>query len=107
MVCNDPTAEAWFAETRDLRRSGIAIAAMTRMIPTTMRSSITEKPQVLFLMHVLLEQLKYIGGKRHVEGHPISPRLGPGPGDSPSLRVGVPVRVETGWRRPPGALLGT
>src|SRR5579862_2026623 len=47
MVCRDPTAADSFAAIRADRRLGIAIAAMTRIIATTIRSSINENP--LFL----------------------------------------------------------
>jgi hypothetical protein len=41
------TAEAWLAAFRDDSRFGIAIAAMIRMIATTISSSIKEKPRSL------------------------------------------------------------
>ena len=44
----EPTAEASFAAIFDLIRFGIAIAAMIRMIATTIRSSISEKPAAFF-----------------------------------------------------------
>src|SRR5260370_10831221 len=44
MVRREPTAEASFAAIRDRRRFGIAIAAMIKMIATTINSSINENP---------------------------------------------------------------
>ena len=45
----EPTAEDSFAAIFDLIRFGIAIAAMIRMIATTIRSSIREKPFCFFI----------------------------------------------------------
>jgi hypothetical protein len=39
-----PTALDWFAAIRDRRRLGIAMAAITRIIATTISSSIKLKP---------------------------------------------------------------
>lgn len=47
MVRNEPTAEASLADMRARIRFGIAIAAMIRMMPTAMSSSIREKPLLL------------------------------------------------------------
>src|SRR6266480_3016355 len=55
MVRSEPTAEASFAAIRDLRRFGIAIAAMIRMIATTISNSIREKPFCFFMMLDLLD----------------------------------------------------
>ncbi len=44
MVRREPTAEASFAAIRDRRRFGIAMAAMIKMIATTINSSINENP---------------------------------------------------------------
>jgi len=44
MVLRDPTAEDSFADILAAIRFGMAIAATTRMIATTIRSSINEKP---------------------------------------------------------------
>jgi hypothetical protein len=49
-VRSDPTADAWLAAIRDRSRFGIAIAAMMRMIATTINSSINEKPRVLLFI---------------------------------------------------------
>src|ERR1700722_15520219 len=46
----EPTAEASLAAIRDRSRLGIAIAAMIRMIATTINNSISEKPFSFFLM---------------------------------------------------------
>jgi hypothetical protein len=54
IVRRDPTAEAWFAAIRERSRSGMAIAAMIRMIATTISSSISEKPREFFLITLLL-----------------------------------------------------
>jgi hypothetical protein len=43
-VRNEPTAEASFAAMRERSRLGIAIAAIIRMIATTINSSMSEKP---------------------------------------------------------------
>src|SRR3954462_5261277 len=44
MVRIEPTADASFAAIRERRRFGMAIAAMIRMIATTINSSISENP---------------------------------------------------------------
>jgi hypothetical protein len=44
MTCSDPAAAASFADIRARIRFGIAIAAMIRMIATTISSSINENP---------------------------------------------------------------
>src|SRR5437588_13014507 len=44
MVHNEPTCEDWLAAIRAFRRLGIAMAAMMRIMVTTIRSSISEKP---------------------------------------------------------------
>jgi hypothetical protein len=44
MVRREPTAEDSFAAIRDRRRFGIAMAAMIKMIATTISNSIREKP---------------------------------------------------------------
>jgi hypothetical protein len=49
-VRKEPTAEAWFAAIRERSRFGIAIAAMIRIIATTINSSIREKPLELFFI---------------------------------------------------------
>src|SRR5437764_344606 len=46
----DPTAEASLAEILARSRLGMAIAAMMRMIATTIRSSINEKPFCFFIL---------------------------------------------------------
>src|SRR5712664_2818147 len=56
MVRREPTAEASFAAIRDRRRLGIAMAAMIKMIATTISSSIREKPFCFFMMLDLLEK---------------------------------------------------
>jgi hypothetical protein len=50
MVRIEPTAEDSFAAMRDRRRFGMAIAAMIRMIATTIKSSIREKPFCFFML---------------------------------------------------------
>src|SRR5277367_1625181 len=52
----EPTADASLAAIFDLMRFGIAIAAMIRMIATTIKSSIREKP-FCFFMHISLRSL--------------------------------------------------
>src|SRR6266852_239340 len=46
----EPTADASFAAIFERSRLGMAIAAMIRMIATTIRSSMSEKPFCLFRM---------------------------------------------------------
>jgi hypothetical protein len=46
----EPTAEASLAAIRDRRRFGIAIAAMIRIIATTISNSISEKPFCFFIL---------------------------------------------------------
>src|SRR6267143_2953282 len=45
---NEPTAEASFAAIFERSKLGMAIAAMIKMIATTIKSSINEKPFCLF-----------------------------------------------------------
>jgi hypothetical protein len=56
MVRSEPTAEASFAAIRDRRRFGIAMAAMIKIIATTISNSIREKPFCFFIMLDLLEK---------------------------------------------------
>src|ERR1700680_1880663 len=49
-VRSEPTAEAWLAAIFDRNRFGMAMAAIIRMIATTIKSSIKEKPFFLFRM---------------------------------------------------------
>jgi hypothetical protein len=49
-VRSDPTAEAWLAAIRERSKFGIAIAAMIRMIATTINNSISEKPRGPFFI---------------------------------------------------------
>jgi hypothetical protein len=44
IVLIEPTADASFAAIRDRSKLGIAIAAMIKMIATTISNSIKEKP---------------------------------------------------------------
>jgi hypothetical protein len=46
----EPTAEASLAAIRDRRRFGIAMAAMMRIIATTISNSISEKPFCFFIL---------------------------------------------------------
>jgi hypothetical protein len=50
MVRSEPTAEASFAAMRERSKFGIAIAAMIKMIATTIKSSIREKPFCFFML---------------------------------------------------------
>jgi len=43
-VRSEATADAWFAAIFDRIKLGIAIAAMIKMIATTINNSISEKP---------------------------------------------------------------
>jgi hypothetical protein len=56
-VRREPTAEASFAAIRDRRRFGIAMAAMIRMIATTISNSIRENPFCFFIKLFLLESV--------------------------------------------------
>ena len=47
-VRSEPTAEAWLAAILARSRFGMAIAAIIRMIATTIKSSISENPFCLF-----------------------------------------------------------
>jgi len=49
-VRKEPTADDWFAAMRERSRLGMAMAAMIRMIATTIKSSISENPLELFLI---------------------------------------------------------
>src|SRR3974390_1930087 len=49
IVRSEPTAEDSLAAIRDLSKFGIAIAAMIRMIATTISNSIREKPFCFFM----------------------------------------------------------
>jgi hypothetical protein len=50
MDLKDPTADASLAAIFERSRLGMAIAAMIRMIATTIKSSMSEKPLCLFRM---------------------------------------------------------
>src|SRR5260370_26327479 len=63
MVRREPAAEASFAAIRDRRRFGIAMAAMIKMIATTISNSIREKPFCFFMMLDLLEI--FYGARAH------------------------------------------
>src|SRR5258707_15723712 len=63
IVRREPTAEASFAAIRDRSRFGMAIAAMIRMIATTISNSIREKPFCLFMILVLLERIQRAKGR--------------------------------------------
>src|SRR5204863_6584888 len=69
MVRIEPTAEASFAAIRDLRRFGIAMAAMIRMIATTISNSIREKPFCFFMMLDLLDNF-YVARARYTYRKP-------------------------------------
>jgi hypothetical protein len=53
-VRSEPTAEAWLAAIFERSKFGIAIAAIIRIIATTIKSSINEKPFSLFRIIGLL-----------------------------------------------------
>ena len=55
IVRREPTADASFAAIFDLIKFGIAMAAMIRMIATTISNSIREKPFCFFMMLDLLD----------------------------------------------------
>src|ERR1700722_8460898 len=60
MVRMDPTADASLAAIFARNRLGMAIAAIIRIIATTIKSSISEKPFCLFRM-VLLKLAEVVG----------------------------------------------
>src|SRR5271156_2478404 len=54
MVRIEPTADASLAAMRERSKFGIAIAAMIKMIATTISNSMSEKPFcLLFILHLL------------------------------------------------------
>src|SRR5690242_12638893 len=57
MVRSEATHEASLAAMRDLKRFGMAMAAMIKMMATTISNSISEKP-FSFLISVSLVQLE-------------------------------------------------
>src|SRR5437773_11542030 len=69
MVRIEPTAEDSFAAIRDLRRFGIAMAAMIRMIARTISNSIREKPFCFFMMLDLLDNF-YVARARYTYRKP-------------------------------------
>src|SRR5207302_3819273 len=69
MVRIEPTAEDSFAAIRDLRRFGIAMAAMIRMMATTISNSIREKPFCFFMMLDLLDNF-YVARARYTYRKP-------------------------------------
>src|SRR5271169_1199883 len=56
IVRSEATDEASFAEIRALSRFGMAMAAIIRMIATTIKSSISEKPFCVFRISSFLRQ---------------------------------------------------
>src|SRR5690242_13891528 len=52
-VRSEPTAEAWLAAIFDRNRFGMAMAAIIRMIATTIKSSINEKPFCLLRIELI------------------------------------------------------
>jgi hypothetical protein len=56
IVRHDATAEASFAAIRARSKFGIAIAAMIKMIATTIKSSISEKPFWFLRIFIFLRQ---------------------------------------------------
>jgi hypothetical protein len=50
MVRSEPTAEASLAAIFDRKRLGMAMAAIIKIIATTIKSSMSEKPFCLFRM---------------------------------------------------------
>src|SRR5216684_3991456 len=63
MVRTEPTAEDSFAAIFERSKFGIAMAAMIRMIATTISNSIREKPFCFFMMLDLLE--KFYDARAH------------------------------------------
>jgi len=57
-VRSDATAEAWFAAILDFSKFGMAIAAMIRMIATTISNLINENPWFRFLMFLTSRQYR-------------------------------------------------
>lgn len=68
----DEMQDASFAEMRARNRLGIAIAAMTKIMATTMSNSISENPFGVFCLMELLaatQRLRSLSGREHPEGH--------------------------------------
>src|SRR6516164_5926916 len=63
-VRSEPTAEAWFAAIFDRNRLGMAIAAIIRMIATTIKSSMSEKPFCFLPIIISLQRPPPIGQKQ-------------------------------------------
>src|SRR5216683_3297613 len=59
MVRIDATADDSFAAMRARNRFGIAIAAMMRMMATTISNSISEKPFCFFIINIVLRTKTY------------------------------------------------
>src|SRR5438445_4092804 len=57
IVRTELTAEASFAAIRDRRRFGMAMAAMIKMIATTIRSSMRENPFCVLFIETLPEPM--------------------------------------------------
>src|SRR5271155_3034079 len=76
-VRSEPTADDSFAASFDFNRFGIAIAAMIKMIATTISNSISEKPFCFFMRSILLEVFECQSTPYHTARHvPIrKPRL--------------------------------
>src|SRR5271156_2922544 len=59
MVRTEPTADAWFAAMRARSKFGIAMAAMIKIMATTISNSISEKPFWFFFIDFsLLEKIR-------------------------------------------------
>src|SRR4051812_31774015 len=92
MVRSEPTAELSLADLRALSRLGIAIAAMIRMIATTMSNSMSEKPfcfvmrpppREVLLVRSVIGDLQGTGGRSRSL---IGARGKTGRGDQPRVR---------------------
>src|SRR5713226_4409403 len=59
MVRTEPTADASFAAIFERSKLGMAMAAMIRMIATTISNSIREKPFCFFMMLDLLREMRW------------------------------------------------
>src|SRR5271155_3831493 len=57
MVRRDPTAEVSLAAMRERSRFGMAMAAMMRMMATTINSSMREKPFWFFMLLLLVSSV--------------------------------------------------
>src|SRR6516164_3608269 len=86
MVRSEPTADAWLAAIRERNRLGIAMAAIIKIIATTINNSISEKPRESFLISL----------------PPVLRSIGAGPGPALGRPQGPPLQARAGLVPPLG-----